>query len=76
MHDGVSLEKRGVPAAVICTDAFAVTADTMAAVQGPPGYRYAVTPHPLASLTADEVRQRACELLPQVIDLLTSGGQG
>jgi hypothetical protein len=69
--DGVAFERRGLPAAVICTDAFAVTADAMAALKGAQGYRYATTAHPIAVLTPDEVRKRAEEALPQVVALLT-----
>jgi len=69
--DGVAFERRGIPAAVICSDAFTVTADAMAAVQGATGYRYATTAHPVAILTPDEVRERAEQALPQVVALLT-----
>ena len=71
--DGVAFERRGIPAAVICSDAFTVTADAMAAVKGAKGYRYATTAHPVAVLTPDEVRERAEEALPQVVALLTGG---
>ena len=53
------LERRGVPVAVVCTDAFRAPADAMAEVQGAPGYRYVTTPHPVAILTPDQVRERA-----------------
>jgi hypothetical protein len=69
--DGVALERRGIPAAVICSDAFTVTADAMAAVKGAKGYQYATTAHPVAVLTPDEVRTRAEEALPHVVALLT-----
>jgi hypothetical protein len=69
--DGVTFERRGIPAAVICSDAFTVTADAMAAVKGAKGYRYATTAHPVAVLTADEVRERAEQALPKVVALLT-----
>jgi hypothetical protein len=74
--DGVAFERRGLPAAVICTDAFAVTADAMAALKGAPGYRYATTAHPVAVLTPDEVRKRAEEALPQVVSILTESAGG
>jgi hypothetical protein len=69
--DGVAFERRGIPAAVICSDAFTVTADAMAAVKGARGYRYATTAHPVAVLSADEVRERAEQALPKVVALLT-----
>ena len=44
---------------MICTEAFKATADAMADVQGAPGYRYVTTPHPVAGLTPEQVRERA-----------------
>jgi hypothetical protein len=69
--DGIAFEAAGLPAAAICSDAFRVTADAMADLQGAPGYRYATTPHPVAVLTADQVRQRAALVLDDVVALLT-----
>jgi hypothetical protein len=68
--DGVAFERRGVPAAVICSDAFRTTADAMAALQGATGYRYVTTAHPVAPLDPDEVRQRAERALPEVLEIL------
>jgi hypothetical protein len=68
--DAVAFERRGTPAAVICSDAFRTTADAMAGLQGAPGYRYATTPHPVAVLTPDEVRERALRSLPDLIAIL------
>ena len=48
--DGVVLEAAGVPVAVIVTDSFRATADAMAALRGAPGYKYAITAHPVAVL--------------------------
>jgi hypothetical protein len=70
--DGVVLEASGLPAAVICSDAFRVTADAMAELRGAPGYVYATTPHPVAVLTPDQVRERAAQVLDDVVALLTS----
>jgi hypothetical protein len=70
--DGVAFERRGVPAAVICSDAFTLTADAMAEVKGAKGYRYATTSHPVAVLTSGEVRARAEQVLPEVVALLTA----
>ena len=72
MHDGTQMEKRGIPTAVICTEAFTVVADSVAEVQGLPDYKYAVIPHPLASLTDAEIEERARFLLPQITSLLTA----
>lgn len=69
--DGIAFEAAGVPAAVICTDAFRVSADAMARLQGSPDYTYVCTPHPVAPLDADGVRERARQALPELVGLLT-----
>jgi hypothetical protein len=71
--DGLALEDAGIPAVVVCTDAFAVTADAMAALQGSAGYRYVQIPHPVAPLGAEELRQRAAAALPEIAATLTTG---
>jgi hypothetical protein len=70
--DGIAFEAAGVPAAVICTDAFRVSADAMARLQGSPGYTYVTTAHPLAPLDADGVRDRARLALRELVGMLTS----
>jgi hypothetical protein len=68
--DGIMLERAGVPAAVICSDAFGASADAIAGLRGAPGYRYLTTGHPVAVLTPGEVRERARQVLPQVVSVL------
>jgi hypothetical protein len=68
--DGVLLEEQGTPAAVICSDAFRGSADAIAALRGAAGYQYATTPHPVAVLNPDQVRDRAAAVLPDVVALL------
>jgi hypothetical protein len=48
----------------------------MAGLQGAPGYRYVTTPHPVALLTPDEVRDRALAVLPEVVSLLVQDPVG
>ena len=55
---------------MICSDALKTTAEAMAEVQGAPGYRYLTTPHPVAGLTPDQVRERAEGVAEQVARLL------
>jgi hypothetical protein len=74
LHDGIELDRRGVPAAVICTDQFVASAKAQAEICGNPAYPFAVVPHPLGSLTADELRARAAAAVPQVIAILTGVG--
>ena len=56
---------------MICSDAFRATGDAMASVQGAPGYRYLTTPHPVAGLTPEQVRDRAENVADDVARLLT-----
>ncbi|MGY1856788.1 UGSC family (seleno)protein [Modestobacter sp. SYSU DS0290] len=70
--DGIVLERAGVPAAVICSDAFTATASGMAEVQGDPDYAYLTTPHPVAILTPDAVAERAAGLVPAVVATVTA----
>ncbi|MCL6561728.1 MAG: hypothetical protein K6U87_01820 [Firmicutes bacterium] len=70
MADAIQLEKRGIPAAAICTNALRASADAMAKVQGFPGFRYAVIEHPVSNLGVEELRARAQQALPQVLEIL------
>ena len=56
---------------MICSDAFRATADAMADVQGAPGYAYLTTPHPVAGLTPEQVRERADAVAAEVARLLS-----
>lgn len=69
--DGIILEQSGLPAVVVCTDAFTASADAMAGLRGAPGYRYLTVPHPMASLTPDGVRDRAAAAVPGIVGMLT-----
>jgi hypothetical protein len=64
------MEQRGVPSAAICTDALKPSADAMARIQGAPGYRFAVVPHPVSSLDAEGVQAHARLAAPQVLSIL------
>lgn len=67
------LEKAGIPAVPIITDAFDSTAREMAELWGVPEFRFVMMPHPLANLTADGVDERAEQLVDRVISLLREG---
>ena len=69
--DGVVFEAAGVPFAATITESFIPTADAMAALRGAPGYKYATTAHPVAVLTPDKVKERAAQVLDDVVALLT-----
>jgi len=70
MHDAITIEKAGKPAALICTDPFIATARAIAAVRGLSDYPFGVVPHPVGTLEAEGIMARAKQALPQVLELL------
>ncbi len=67
MHDGISLESLGVPAAVIVTTEFLHEARVQRAALGMDGLAPVVIQHPLSSLSEEEIRGRAAQALDQVL---------
>jgi hypothetical protein len=67
------LERAGIPAVSLCTDAFRITAEAMANQLGFPGYQYVALPHPIASRTEKEIDEIARDALPEVIRVLGAG---
>ena len=67
------LERAGIPAVSVCTDAFTITAEAMANQMGFPGYRYVTVPHPIASRTEEEVDDMARDALPDILRVLGAG---
>ena len=67
------LEKEGVPAVPVITDAFESTAREMAELWGVPEFRFVMMPHPLASLAGGDIERRAEELIAKVLGLLQGG---
>jgi hypothetical protein len=70
--DGILLERRGVPAAAICTELFVPNAKAIAEAHGAPDYPFALVPHPLASATQAALACEAKAVLPEVIRLLVA----
>jgi hypothetical protein len=73
MHDTVMLESRGCPTAVIVTAEFVLEAETQRNALGMAGLEAVVIPHPLSSLTDEEIRQRIDQALPQIESVWLSG---
>jgi hypothetical protein len=69
--DGILLERRGIPAAAICTDLFVPNGKAIAEAHGAPDYPFALVPHPLASASVAELEQRAKAVLGEVLRHLT-----
>jgi hypothetical protein len=73
LADGIVLERAGVPAVSICTDAFVIPARAMADVMGHPDFRFVTIPHPIASLGATEIEANVREAVADVVRILTKG---
>lgn len=72
VHDGVTLEKRGVPTATVNSDAFVVLGQQEAVALGVPGLPIVTVPHPMGDVSAQEVEKRAAVMVAQVLHVLTS----
>jgi hypothetical protein len=70
--DAVQFEDLGLPAAAIITEPFEATCRAMAALHGFDDYPFIIVPHPVTSLTLDEVHQLADSVTPMVESLLTA----
>ena len=70
MHDGITLERQGIPTATIITSVFVNTAEAYTRLMGVPGFPYLVCPHPITNVGATGLDQRAEQLAPQVARLL------
>ena len=71
MHDGIHLEKAGIPSATICTDRFIDTASGMARMWGAENYPTIFTNHPIENLTRVQLRERMEGLASEVVSVLT-----
>jgi hypothetical protein len=71
LADGIVLERAGVPAVSICTDAFVIPAKAMADVMGHPDFQFVTIPHPIASLTAAEIETAVRPTIADVVRILT-----
>lgn len=70
MADATIFEKRGIPTACVITHQFTRAANAMARRNDYPDFQYAMVPHPIGNLKPEQIRQRALEVLPQVIEIL------
>lgn len=59
MLDAVQFEEVGIPSTAIITAPFLTTCKAMAELQGFPDYPITVVPHPITSLTEEEMLARA-----------------
>ena len=70
MHDGVSLDTLGTPAATICTEGFRVAGESQARALGMPDHSIIVIGHPLTTMPRQEVERQARRAWQQAVRLL------
>ena len=75
MRDAIELEWEGIPTVAIIAEPLVGSAEAMKRVSGVPDYEYVVVPHPTGGLDRDHLRQRAREIAPRLLELLTTGGR-
>ncbi|MCP3938206.1 MAG: hypothetical protein GY708_22895 [Actinomycetia bacterium] len=73
MLDAVQFEDMGLPAAAIVTEPFVTTCRAMAALRGYEEYPMIVVPHPVTSLTLEQVHALADSVTPEIASLLMDG---
>ena len=64
------LTKRGVIAAVVCSDTFMKLGGAQAKVFGVPDLPLLKIQHPLGGLQMDKVKERAAVALPQLLEMV------
>ena len=66
MHDAVMLEERGIPTAVVVTDAFLNEARVQQHALGMDDLEPVVIRHPLSTLKEEEIEERARDMIPRI----------
>ncbi len=72
MLDGIVMEKKHVPAAVIVTEPFISSGKAMATAHGLPDYSFAVIAHPIAATKVETLENWAEDAVNEVAELLTA----
>jgi hypothetical protein len=73
LHDAISVEKLGSPAAAVMTEPFVPTAKALAAVLGLPNYPLCVIQHPISSDDDAALRVKAVDAVRQIVAILMHG---
>ena len=72
VHDTIELEKRGIPATVITTQAFKNVAVFQFRAKGMDAHPYVELPHPISNLKPEEMREVALRFVDEVARQLTA----
>jgi hypothetical protein len=73
VHDGIHLDRAGIPAATICTDHFVATSQATATIWGVPDYPVISMPHPLSTLTDEALHTQGQRLVAPAVRVLLTG---
>jgi hypothetical protein len=68
VHDGIELEKRGVPSVSIASEPFRPGLDALCEMRGMPNYRFAIVEHPIGSANEEGLRKRAHQAVEQIVE--------
>ena len=71
LHDAMRLEERGLPVALVATDAFRRSVAEQLEAISFAAFEPVYVPHPVASLLPNEIHHKADAALPQVLARLT-----
>ena len=66
VHDTIEFEKRGIPCAVVITEAFRNACIFQFRSKGMDGHPYVVLPHPISNLKPEEMREVTLKFADQV----------
>ncbi len=72
VHDTVELEKRGIPATVVITQAFRNVAVFQFRGKGMEGHPYVELPHPISNLKPEEMKALALGFVDQLVRQITA----
>ena len=73
--DAVTLERHGVPSAVVITEPFVGLVERFSAMAGMPGYPPVLLPHPIASRSDEELRALVAGIADQLVAQLTAAAR-
>jgi hypothetical protein len=74
VHDGITFERKGIPAAVIITEPFVGAARAMATFDGAPAFRWVTMPHPTAELSGGAIDTAATLVVPAIEAIVLGHG--
>jgi len=72
VHDTIAFEQRGIPGAVIITQAFTKAAEFQFRAKGMPTHPYVVLPHPISNLSTPDMQTLTAQYVAQVVRHLTA----